>query len=119
MVFLDLRKGLSKEEQEEIEKFRKEQNQDLVNLGKKLNLPMPKKLNFELRTIFFFFIFILIWILLGICAFITSLVCIGKSGDINDKTLGIIIASMLGPLYFIYLGYNNRYCRKKKIYNNS
>jgi len=54
-----------------------------------------------------------IWALFGLTAFVTSLVCMGRSGDINDKTIGFVMAIFLGPLMFIYLWLNKRYCRSK------
>jgi len=56
-------------------------------------------------------IFVLVWVLLGLSAFITSLVCIGKSGSGTSKALGVIISWIFGPFYFIYLAFNKGYCR--------
>ena len=55
--------------------------------------------------------FIFLWIILGLTAFVSSLMCIGKSGKFNDKMIGIVLALLLGPFYFIYLMINNNYCR--------
>jgi len=56
-------------------------------------------------------IFAIIWALLGIIAFIYSLVCFGKSGTSLDKIVGLLLAIFFGPLYFIYLIFNKSYCR--------
>jgi hypothetical protein len=47
------------------------------------------------------FIFIIIWCLLGLAAFVVSLVCIGRSGSTGAKILGVVLALFLGPLYFL------------------
>ena len=60
-------------------------------------------------------IFGIIWFVAGLAAFITSLVCFGRSGETSDKVIGLLLAIFLGPLapfYFVYLGFNKRYCRK-------
>lgn len=56
-------------------------------------------------------IFAIIWAILGIVAFIYSLVCFGKSGSSLDKIVGLLLAIFFGPLYFIYLIFNKSYCR--------
>lgn len=56
-------------------------------------------------------IFAIIWALLGIIAFIYSLVCFGRSGTSLDKIIGLLLAIFFGPLYFIYLIFNKSYCR--------
>lgn len=56
-------------------------------------------------------IFGIIWGLVGIAAFITSLVCFGKSGSTTEKIIGFVLAIFFGPFYFIYLGVNKEYCR--------
>lgn len=58
-----------------------------------------------------FAIFSIIWALLGIVAFIYSLVCFGKSGETSEKIVGLLLAIFFGPLYFIYLLFNKNYCR--------
>lgn len=51
-----------------------------------------------------------IWMLLGFIAFILSLTCFGKTGTTTDKVLGLIIALLFGPFYFIYYAVNKSYC---------
>ncbi len=60
----------------------------------------------------FFFIFIIIWALLGIAAFIASLVCFGFSGSMVEKILGLLLALFLGPFYWLYFYFNKSYCGK-------
>lgn len=59
-------------------------------------------------------IFIVIWLILGLIAFITSLVCFKFSGNTNEKVLGLLIALLFGPFYFIYFYLNKNYCGKNK-----
>lgn len=51
-----------------------------------------------------------LWLLLGVVAFVTSLVCIGKSGSGGIKALGVLLAIMFGPFYFL-LFLSPGYCR--------
>jgi hypothetical protein len=54
---------------------------------------------------------IVIWVFIGLVAFITSLVCFSKSGTTLDKFLGLLLAIFLGPLYFIFFALSNSYCK--------
>lgn len=56
-------------------------------------------------------VFMLIWVIAGIIAFVYSLVCFGRSGSTVEKILGLLLAIFFGPLYFIFLGFNKSYCR--------
>jgi ABC-type multidrug transport system permease subunit len=56
-------------------------------------------------------VFGIIWILAGIIAIIMSIVCFGFSGSTSEKTIGLLLAFFLGPLYFIFYGVNKGYCR--------
>ncbi len=54
-----------------------------------------------------------IWITTGLLAFITSLICFLLNGTIRDKFLGLIIAIVIGPLYWFYFIFNNNgYCSR-------
>jgi hypothetical protein len=68
------------------------------------NNPLPK-------FIIAVYIFILIWGLLGLVAFIMSLICFSRSGTLLEKFMGLILAFLLGPLYFIFYGLDKEYCR--------
>jgi len=66
-------------------------------------------------------IFILIWVLLGIAAWIMSIYCF-KSGVNPDSVMGAVIAFIppfLGPLYWIYYIWNPNYCRKNITINTN
>lgn len=56
-------------------------------------------------------IFLLLWIIFGVIAMILSLVCFGSSGTILEKVLGLIIAWLFGPFFFIYYSVNGTYCQ--------
>ncbi len=58
------------------------------------------------------FIYI-IWVFTGILAFITSLICFAFHGTMSDKFLGLIIALVIGPFYWLYFIFNNTgYCSR-------
>jgi hypothetical protein len=59
----------------------------------------------------FFIGFVLFWLLGSVGALIMSLVCFGLSGSTMEKVIGLAIAFFLGPLYFIFYGFNKGYCR--------
>ncbi len=65
-------------------------------------------------SIIFSLIFI-VWIVTGILAFITSLFCFFFNGTISDKFLGLIIALIIGPFYWLYFIFNNTgYCSRNQ-----
>ena len=55
--------------------------------------------------------FIIIWVVLGIIAFIYSLICFGKSGSGLEKVVGLVLAIFFGPLYWIYYIAVKNYCK--------
>ena len=56
-------------------------------------------------------IFIFAWAAIGLAAFIWSLVCFKKSGTIEQKIIGLLMAVFIGPLFFIYYKYSPTYCK--------
>ena len=56
-------------------------------------------------------IFVSLWALAGLAAFIYSLYCFTKSGTTAEKILGLILALIAGPFYFIYVAVYKAYCR--------
>ena len=73
-------------------------------LNERENNPLPKSLIAS-------YIFILLWGLLGLIAFILSLICFGRSGTLIEKIIGLLLAIFFGPLYFIFYMFNKDYCR--------
>ena len=53
-----------------------------------------------------------IWALLGVAAFIASIVCFAKSGTLAEKVLGLILAIFIGPFYWLYFLFMKGYCGK-------
>lgn len=53
-----------------------------------------------------------LWVLLGIAAFVASLVCFGYSGSIAEKAIGVLLAFFFGPFYWFFFAFNSNYCRK-------
>ena len=52
-----------------------------------------------------------LWILFGLVGFVMSLICFGYSGSLGEKILGIVIAIVLGPWYFLYYFSSGSYCK--------
>lgn len=52
------------------------------------------------------------WIVLGIAAFIYSLVCAGKTKSTGKIVLGVLLAIFFGPFYWIYYLADKNYCRE-------
>ena len=53
-----------------------------------------------------------LWIVLGFVAFIMSLVCFGRTGTTAQHIIGLLIAILFGPLYFIMHFAIPNYCKK-------
>ena len=65
----------------------------------------------KLKYIIIIYILMFIWALIGIFAFILSLICFGRSGTLLEKILGLFLAIFFGPFYFIFYMFNTKYCR--------
>ena len=61
-------------------------------------------------------LFLFIWWIIGTVGFIMSLICFGYSGSMSDKFLGLIMAWVTGPFYWLYYIYNSNYCTKNIYY---
>lgn len=48
------------------------------------------------------FIIALAWIFLGIAGFIMSIVCFGRKGAMSSNIIGLLMALLFGPFYWIY-----------------
>ena len=55
-------------------------------------------------------ILIILWVIAGLCGFIMSLICFSKEGDFIFNILGLILALLVGPFYWIFYAYNKKYC---------
>ena len=58
-----------------------------------------------------FWIIVGVWVILGFIAFVLSLTCFGKSGTLADKIVGLLLALLFGPFYFIYYFVMKDYCK--------
>lgn len=48
-------------------------------------------------------IFAVVWMVLGVAAFVMSLVCLSKNGSKRgENVIGLLLALLLGPLYWFY-----------------
>jgi hypothetical protein len=57
-----------------------------------------------------FIIIWLLWLIGGLAAFITSIICFSyKSGD-NQNLIGLLLALFFGPFYWFYYAYSKSYC---------
>jgi hypothetical protein len=76
----------------------------MLNINEKENNSLQK-------YIIVLYIFILLWGLIGLIAFIMSLLCFWKSGTLMEKIIGLLLAIFLGPLYFIFYFFSKKYCK--------
>lgn len=60
--------------------------------------------------VFYAILYLIIWVVSGIAAFVASLICLGFRGSISDKIIGFVIAFIMGPLYWLYFSLNKDYC---------
>lgn len=81
------------------------------------NNPVPLTSNNQASAGFFsllfgtyIFLFIIVWIFSGLAGFIASFICLGFSGSVSDKLIGIFVAFLFGPIYWLYFGLNKDYC---------
>ena len=75
----------------------------MIYINEQENNPLPKSL-------IILYIFALLWGLLGLIAFIMSLICFGRSGTLIEKIIGLLLAIFFGPFYFIFYMFNKNYC---------
>ena len=60
----------------------------------------------------FSIILIIVWVLFGLAGFVMSLWCIGFTGNFGEKFIGVIIAILLGPWYWLYFYSVPSYCAR-------
>jgi hypothetical protein len=53
-----------------------------------------------------------VWLVFGLIGFVMSLVCFGYSGSVGEKIMGVLIALVLGPWYFLYYFSDAGYCKR-------
>jgi len=65
-------------------------------------------------TLYMMFILIIsiIWIVTGFVGLIMSIVCCFYNGSTAEKFLGVLLAWVLGPFYWLYFIFNSSYCTR-------
>ena len=59
-------------------------------------------------------IFAIVWMLIGVAAFIMSLVCLSKKGSKSGQNvIGLLLAIFLGPFYWLYYIWGDSYCTNR------
>jgi len=64
-------------------------------------------------------IFVLLWIVFGIAAFVMSIICFGYSGTSAQHVIGLLLAIFFGPFYWIYFLVVKSYCGKGPSYGGA
>jgi hypothetical protein len=56
-------------------------------------------------------VFVVAWAVLGFGAFVMSLVCFSKKGTGDGNVVGLLLAILLGPFYWLYYLGSGTYCK--------
>jgi len=56
-------------------------------------------------------VFGVLWVMFGIAGFIMSFICFGYTGNVGEKLLGVVLAVVLGPWYWLYYYSSSSYCK--------
>lgn len=56
-------------------------------------------------------IFVTLWIIAGLAAFVMSILCFAYSGSVIEKIGGFAISILFGPFYWIYYAFMSNYCK--------
>lgn len=54
---------------------------------------------------------VLFWVAAGLSALVMSVACFGKSTNTTDNLVGLLIAILLGPFYWIFYFGSKTYCK--------
>lgn len=103
---------------ENMDMIKEDNNENIENIENMDNKNSEKNKGF-MKTLGVIGIFIIIWIILGLIAFITSIVCFGFSGSTMEKVMGLLIALLFGPFYWLYFYLNKNYCGRKRTNSKS
>ena len=60
----------------------------------------------------FYGFFILLWVVLGLAAFVMSVLCFGYTGSTAQHVAGVVFAILFGPFYWLYYAVSSDYCGK-------
>ena len=83
-----------------------------ITINNNKNKNKNKNININInKYIYTYLTFVIIWLIFGIIAFITSLICFGKNSSMTEKIIGLLLAIFFGPFYFIFFFFNDNYCK--------
>lgn len=61
---------------------------------------------------------VILWVLMGILGFFTSIFCFAYNGSFMQNWIGLLTAVTLGPFYWIYFAFaGDQYCSPTQIKN--
>lgn len=66
-----------------------------------------------------FMLAMFLWAIVGIAAFIMSIVCFGRSGTTSQHVVGLVLAILFGPFYWIYYYVAKGYCGKSDAFSGA
>ena len=61
--------------------------------------------------IFAVIIYTILWVLSGLAAFVTAIVCFNYSGNTTNHWTGLLLSMIVGPLFWLYYSLQPEYCR--------
>ena len=85
---------------------------DSTKITLQVNPEAEKVVKRSIAVVIMIGIFILLWVVFGIAAFIMSIVCFGYSGSTGQHVIGLLLAIFFGPFYWIYFLVVKSYCGK-------
>ena len=62
----------------------------------------------------FIVIFLMLWCILGIIAFVRSIMCFNSDSSTSEKIIGLALSIFFGPIYFLYEYFNKDFCKINK-----
>jgi hypothetical protein len=80
-------------------------------MDEKLTNPQQSTESFSSSTYIMVFVFMTLWTVSGIAAFIMSIVCFARSGTMAQQVVGLLLAIFFGPFYWIYYFILSSYCK--------
>jgi len=61
----------------------------------------------------------LLYSVLGLIAFVKSILCFSANSSTSEKIIGFILAILFGPFYFLYYYLNPKYCKSPIPFNTN
>ena len=61
---------------------------------------------------YFVFVFTLLWFITGLLGWLMSIYCFKYNKTKIENVVGVLIAILLGPFYWLYYIYMQNYCGK-------